>query len=287
MKPMKRLFVFTLIALAIAALTLPVFALSRSLPEPEIHFPKGYDTNRADQIHAALRSDKFKYLGGLVSYWEPEWGTILVYDGDAGTLTTFLGKLNEIKGVAVRVMFSNDLSKETGGALQAGSWWVKYSHTAPDTITVRINLAAKTLGGEKFELRLPKERSSAVTSEEEARFVTAVRKAFEARDASALDALTCWDRVPQKSKENTQRGYTGLIGEKTCVFEFKLAEPDLKFVGHDQTEDGVTYRANLPITKQLEVTCRDKADKKILLVISYPVGEKDGQLFLLGSAPVK
>ena len=56
----------------------------------------------------------------------------------------------------MRLTFSRDLSKETGSALQAGSWWVIYSHTMPDTVTVRINLAAPSLGGNKFELRLPK-----------------------------------------------------------------------------------------------------------------------------------
>ena len=56
----------------------------------------------------------------------------------------------------MRLTFSADLAKETGSALQAGSWWVKYAHTTPDTITVRVNLAADALGRDKFELRLPK-----------------------------------------------------------------------------------------------------------------------------------
>ena len=153
---MKRTITFTLLALATAASVLPIFGLSRSLFHPEIFFPKGYDTNRIEQIHTALRSDKFRFLDGLTSYWEPEWRTTLVYDGDAQTLATFLAALNDIKGVTVRVTFSSDLSKETGSALQAGSWWVKYSHTTPDTITVRINLAAEALGRDKFQLVLPK-----------------------------------------------------------------------------------------------------------------------------------
>ena len=107
-------------------------------------------------MESVLRSDKVKYLGGLVSYWEPEFSTTLVYDGDAQALTTFLAALNEVHGISVRLTFSNDLSKETGSALQAGSWWVEYSHKMPDTVTVRINLAAETLGRDKFELRLPK-----------------------------------------------------------------------------------------------------------------------------------
>jgi hypothetical protein len=153
---MKRRFAFFLVLATAIAFTHSVSALSRSLPQPEIFFPKGYDTNRAEQLLSVLRSDQFKYLGGMTSYWEPEWSTTLVYDGDSKTLTAFIAALNEIKGLAVRLTFSNDLSKETGSALQAGSWWVRYSHTMPDTVTVRINLAADSLGRDKFEMTLPK-----------------------------------------------------------------------------------------------------------------------------------
>jgi hypothetical protein len=156
---MQRPFAFFLVLVAAIAFTYSACALSRSLPQPEIFFPKGYDTNRAEQLHSVLRSDRFKYLDGMTSYWEPEWSTTLVYDGDSKSLTAFIAALNEIKGLTVRLTFSNDLSKETGSALRTGSWWVKYSHTMPDTITVRINLAAESLGRDKFEMTLPKPRS--------------------------------------------------------------------------------------------------------------------------------
>jgi hypothetical protein len=107
-----------------------------------------------------LRSKEFKYLNGLTSYWPPEWPTTLVYDGNAEKLHAFIAALNKVGGVTVRLTFSRDLSKETGSALSAGSWWVKYSHTTPDTITVRINLAAESLGRDQFELRLPKKESA-------------------------------------------------------------------------------------------------------------------------------
>jgi hypothetical protein len=153
---MKRHLAFAFLAAVFILNAHGALALSRSLAEPEIFFPKNHDKDRAAQVHSVLRSEEFKYLGGLVSYWEPEWSTTLVYDGDGETLTAFLAALNEVKGITVRLTFSPDLSKETGSALQAGSWWVKYSHTAPNTVTVRINLAAETLGGDAFELRLPK-----------------------------------------------------------------------------------------------------------------------------------
>jgi len=128
------------------------------LPGPTIFFPNGYETNRAEQVKAVLGSDRFKFLGGYS--WDNDFGqapgAILVYGGDSQSLTAFLAGLNEIKGISVRLTFSRDLSKETGSALKAGSWWVKYSQAMPDTVTVRINLAAESLGRDKFELILPK-----------------------------------------------------------------------------------------------------------------------------------
>ena len=153
---LKRSLLYALAALTAALSSQPAFGLSMLLHSPDIFFPKGYNTNRAQQVESVLHSNKYKYLDGLVSYWEPEFSTTLVYGGDALALTAFLAALNEIPGIDVRLTFSSDLSKETGSALRAGSWWVRYSHTMPNTLTIRINLAAAALGGEKFELRLPK-----------------------------------------------------------------------------------------------------------------------------------
>ncbi len=148
-----------LIALFACAFVFPACqssALSLELPTPSIYFPKGYDTNRAEQILAVLRSDRFKYLDGLTSYWPPAWSTTLVYKGDARDLNGFVAALNKVSGVTVRVTFSPDLAKEAGSALPAGSWWVIYSHTAPDTITVRVNQAKGALGPDQPALDLPK-----------------------------------------------------------------------------------------------------------------------------------
>jgi len=158
MKMSGRLIIPTLVAVTLAAAVQCAFGLHMVLHGPTIVFPNGYDTNRAEQVKAVLGSDRFKFLGG--DAWDSDFGqspgAILVYGGDSQSLTAFLEGLNEIKGISVRLTFSSDLSKETGSALQAGSWWVKYSHAMPDTVTVRINLAAESLGRDKFELRLPK-----------------------------------------------------------------------------------------------------------------------------------
>ena len=158
MKKTGRLIIPTLVAVTLTAAVQFAFGLSLVLSHPTIFFPTGYDTNRAEQVNSVLGSDRFKYLGGLAGlgdFGEPP-DTTLVYSGDAESLTAFLAALNEIKGISVHLTFSSDLSKETGSTVRGGSWWVKYSHAAPDTVTVRINLAAESLGRDKVELVLPK-----------------------------------------------------------------------------------------------------------------------------------
>ena len=156
---MKRHIVLAIAAAAFVATVESASGLSETLHQPKIFWPKTYDTNKAEQVHRVLNSDKFKYLDGMTSYWEPKWTTTLAYNGDAQTLSAFIAALNEVKGIEVRLTISRDRSKESRGSLAAGSWWVEYSHTLPDTITVRINLAAEALGGDKFELTLPKPKS--------------------------------------------------------------------------------------------------------------------------------
>ena len=136
------------------AATLDVFALSETLYSAKIFYPKGYDADRAKQIDQVLTDKQFKFLTGLTSYWEPEFSTTLVYEGDAGNLNAFVLAMHKLDRVNVRLSFSPDLSKETGSALTAGSWWVKYRHTEPNMIEIRINLAAPTVA--KFSFDLPK-----------------------------------------------------------------------------------------------------------------------------------
>jgi hypothetical protein len=133
-----------LLALTLLPLA-PASALSLMRSSPEIHFPANHDPARAERIHTALRAEALRYLGGLTSFWEPEWATVLTYDGDAAALNSLIAALHKIPGLKLRLTFSPDLAKETGSALQAGTFWVTYSHTAPDTLTLRINLAAEKM----------------------------------------------------------------------------------------------------------------------------------------------
>ena len=88
----------------------------------------------------------------MISYWEPDWSTTLVFAGDGQALQQQLADLARVDGLRVKVTLSRDLSKETGSALQSGSWFVKYRHTAPDVLEVRVNLASEQIDLKKLEL---------------------------------------------------------------------------------------------------------------------------------------
>ncbi len=149
---MKKIPAVAFTVAAIVLLAKPVFALSEKISQPNIYFPKGYSANRAAQILHVLRSEKLAFRSGLISYWEPEWSTTLVYGADTKALHGLLHDLSGIAGLRVKVSFSKNLDRESSSALPSGSWWVKFSHTSPDVVAVRINLAAPAIDLSKLEL---------------------------------------------------------------------------------------------------------------------------------------
>jgi hypothetical protein len=123
----------------------------------------------------------------------------------------------------------------------------------------------------------------AASPEEEARFLTAAKAAFEKHDGEALAALTCWDRVPDKLKESNKKHYGRDVAQTAT--DMKVINPDPNFPDLEWKDtDGVSYRSNLPVTKQLKITFAPGGRFKDA---TYPIGEKDGKLFLLEPAPVK
>jgi hypothetical protein len=49
-----------------------MFALSIEIGR-DINFPKGYDPKKADAIRKVIQDERFKFVGGIVSYWEPDF----------------------------------------------------------------------------------------------------------------------------------------------------------------------------------------------------------------------
>ena len=131
---------------------------------------------------------------------------------------------------------------------------------------------------------LPFQSVRAASPEEQAGFLAAVRQAFDKQDTNALFALVCWDRVTAKDADSARERFKTIIsGAK--VTDMALADPDPKMPKHEWTgKDGVSYRQNLPMIKQLKITFAPGALFHRGLL---PVGEKDGKLYLSEPAPVK
>jgi hypothetical protein len=150
---MKQTTLLLTVPLLLSFITTPAQALSQELHDPRIFFPKSFDLQKAALINAALSDNDFKFKEGLTSYWQPKFATTLAYEGDTPALNALLARLAQIKGLKLAVTFSKDLSKETHGFPPSANWWVNYDHTAPNTLTIRVNLASKDIHPE--ELKLP------------------------------------------------------------------------------------------------------------------------------------
>jgi len=122
----------------------------------------------------------------------------------------------------------------------------------------------------------------AASPEEEVRFEQEVRSAFEKQDLSLLEKLTCWDRVPDGRRKATMKLYARDL--KFGAKAVKLIDPDPTCPDVAWTKDGVTYKSNLAVIKNVKIRFNEGARSKDG---TYFVGEKEGKLFLLAPAPVQ
>jgi hypothetical protein len=125
-------------------------------------------------------------------------------------------------------------------------------------------------------------RSIAASPEAEAHFVADVKAAFDTKDSSKLLSLVCWDGVTPEWKTMLTPQFSGMVQQKVSGVE--LVAPDPKQTT-EFTRNGTTYRLNLAVIKQLKITIVTKPGDSTSA--AFPVGEKDGKLFIATTAPVK
>jgi hypothetical protein len=119
--------------------------------------------------------------------------------------------------------------------------------------------------------------------QDEASFLAAVKKAFADHDPDTLVALTCWDRVPVELKRSGKEQYLHDVAQDVDGITITPPEPGSPDL--DWQRDGVTYHANLPVTKQLKITPAKGSTFGTGGTGVYPIGQKDGKLFLLEPVP--
>jgi len=125
-------------------------------------------------------------------------------------------------------------------------------------------------------------RSIAASPEAEAHFVADAKAALDAKDSSKLLSLVCWDGVAPEMKTMLTKQFSGMVQQPVSQVELVAPSPTLKT---EYTRNGVTYRVNLAVIKQLKITYVPKSGDYTSLAI--PVGEKDGKLLFTTAAPVK
>ena len=76
--------------------------------------------------------------------------------------------------------------------------------------------------------------------------------------------------------------FSSMVQQPVTKLELVAPSPTLKT---EYTRNGVTYRVNLAVIKQLKITFVTKSGDYTSAAI--PVGEKDGKLFFPTAAPVK
>jgi hypothetical protein len=126
-------------------------------------------------------------------------------------------------------------------------------------------------------------RSMAASPEAETRFLADAKAALDTKNSTNLLKLVCWDGVAPEMKKMIEQQMSFLVQRPVTQIELLAPAPKQKI---EYTRDGVTYRPNLAVIKQLKITF--KADKPVTASSAeLPVGEKDGRLFITTAAPAK
>ena len=139
--------------LAALLLAFPISGFGLSSPiDRDINFTKGYDSKRAEAIRTVIRQERFQFLGGIVSYWDPDYGTRLSYTGDAASLNDFIASVRKLEGISMRVILYQGRDDE---GRRDSAWQLDYSQARPDEVTIYLNLNAPGFAFDKVDMRWP------------------------------------------------------------------------------------------------------------------------------------
>jgi hypothetical protein len=125
-----------------------VFALSTPIGR-DINFPKDYNPEKAKAIRSVIQDERFKFVGGMVSHWSPDFGTRLSFNGNSDSLNEFLAALRRVPGIGLRVILYHGRNDELR---RDSPWQLDFSQARPDQLTVYLNLNATVLDFNQVKL---------------------------------------------------------------------------------------------------------------------------------------
>ena len=127
----------------------------------DINFPEDYDAQNIKAIRRVIQDKRFEFVGGIVSYWPPDFGTRLSFTGNTESLNEFLTALRGLPGIGLRVILYHGRNDELR---RDSPWQLDFLQARPDQLTVYLNLKAAELDFDKVKLpdwpRLPLIRES-------------------------------------------------------------------------------------------------------------------------------
>jgi hypothetical protein len=145
---MKAPRIKTLVLAGLIFQAIAVFALSTRIGR-DINFPKDFDPAKAKAIRRVIQDEQFKFVDGIVSHWEPDFGTRLSFEGDTASLNDFLNRLRQLPGMGLRIILYRGRNDELR---RDSAWQLDFSQARPDQVAVYLNLNATTLDFEKVKL---------------------------------------------------------------------------------------------------------------------------------------
>src|SRR5581483_3113271 len=128
--------------------TVKIFALSVPIGR-DIRFPQDFDPQKAGQILKVIKDERFKFVDGIVSEWEPDYGTRLSFEGDAQSLNEFVAASRNIKGIGLGVVLYRGRNEELR---RDSPWQLHFSQAHPDRLMLYLNVSATMLDLSKVKL---------------------------------------------------------------------------------------------------------------------------------------
>ena len=144
---MKRLRIAFLIG-ALGFASFAAFALSTPIGR-DINFPKDYDPQKAKALRRVIQDEQFKFVGGIVSWWPPDFGTRLSFEGDTDSLNKFLDALREIPGSSLQFVRYKGRNDELR---RDSPWQLDFSQAHPEQLTIYLNEKAASLDFKKIKM---------------------------------------------------------------------------------------------------------------------------------------
>jgi hypothetical protein len=145
---MKKQSIFKFLFLAMLASTLTAPALSLKIGR-DIQFPKDYTPQKAAAIRSVIQNERFQFVDGVVSLWEPDFGTRLSFQGNAEDLNQFLTDLRSLNGIGLKVILYHGRDDESR---RDSPWQLDFSQARPDQVAVYINVNSTNLDLARIQL---------------------------------------------------------------------------------------------------------------------------------------